>query len=95
MISWPLAADYSMMLQNPQIAFKAAELRQSQIARDQHNQPLGLSGSFAVVYRATLPDGRNVAVRAFTSPNTERTQRYNIISGYLRRSRVSNYILDF
>ena len=95
MISWPLAADYSMMLQNPQIAFKAAELRQSQIARDQHNQPLGLSGSFAVVYRATLPDGRNVAVRAFTSPNTERTQRYNIISGYLRRSRLSNYLVDF
>ena len=95
MINWPLAADYSMMLQNPQLAFKAAHLRQATIARDKHNLPLGLAGSFAVVYRATLPDGRDIAVRAFTSPNSERTQRYSAIYRYLQHHRLAQYIVDF
>ncbi len=95
MINWPLAADYTMMLQNPQVAFKTAELRQAKITRNNYNQPLGLSGAFAVVYHATLADGRQVAVRAFTSPNSERAERYNAISTYLRQHAKSDYFVDF
>jgi hypothetical protein len=84
-MDWPLASHYTAILQNPKLAFSDPELQGCQIRRDAHNQPLGISGQFAVVYQATFPDGRNKAVRAFTSDREERTERYQQISEYLRQ----------
>ncbi len=93
--SWPLASSYSAMLQNPQMAFRDQELRKIAIKRDQHNQPLGMSGQFAVVYKGTFPSGRSMAVRAFTSDKgRERKDRYNVISAHIRQHRVRS-LVDF
>lgn len=87
MSNWPLASSYTTMLQNPRVAFKDPHLQQSQIKCDHNGLPLGMSGAFAVVYKATLPDGTNVAVRAFTSGNQERTERCDAIASYLKQKR--------
>lgn len=86
---WPMAENYSQMIQNPSVAFKDADLQKCNIQRDDNNQPFGRSGAFAVVYKATLASGQNVAVRAFTSANAERTERYTAISEYLDQKRSS------
>jgi serine/threonine protein kinase len=83
---WPMAADYAAALQNPKVAFKDKDLQQSVIKRDSTNQPLGISGQFAVVYKATLASGSSMAVRAFTSDKgKDRNERYHLISDYLNQ----------
>ena len=95
MDNWPLASDYSVTLQNPSIAFKDDDLRQSVIKRDKNKQPFGISGQFAVVYQAKLPDGRRWAVRAFTSSKDERGERYQKVSEYLRHKQDVDALVDF
>lgn len=80
---WPLASSYTRMIQTPKMAFKEPELQQCTIKRDDHNQPLGLAGQFAVVYKGTLANQKNIAIRAFTCENDERTGRYHAISEHL------------
>ena len=94
--SWPLAADYSKMLQHPELAFKNPELQQCLIeTMHGNNQPRPRAGAFAVVYRARYPGSdRHVAVRAFTKESKERQHRYHAIREYLR-GRKLECLVDF
>lgn len=84
MSNWPVVADYFTMLQNPQIAFRDADLKSCQI--ETHaltRQPVARAGAFACVYKATYPDGRDVALRFFSRPDDNRRDRYAAVSEYL------------
>lgn len=95
MSGWPMGSSYSVMLQNPRIAFRDAELQQCEIRRSANQLPHGVSGTFAVVYEATLPDGRKRAVRAFTSDREERAERYQMISDYLSHHTHVSSLVSF
>jgi hypothetical protein len=82
-MDWPLASEYTAMLQNPAIAFVDPQLRVCRIRRDIHNQPLAICGQFAAVFQAEMPEGRRSAIRVFTSDREERSERYRRISDYL------------
>jgi hypothetical protein len=86
---WPPPTDFSLMLQNPKMAFKDPDLMTCKIARDSNNQPKACSGAFAVVYKGTYQSAPtctgDVAIRVFTSASSERQDRYKAISEYLKR----------
>ncbi|MFM9964531.1 MAG: hypothetical protein ACKV2Q_25290 [Planctomycetaceae bacterium] len=85
--NWPIAGEYSNMLQNPQIAFGKPELQHLQTCKielNQNQQPRPRSGAFATVYKGTTTDGADVALRVFTrASGTEQRERYSAISDYL------------
>lgn len=88
--SWPLASHFSMVLQNPRIAFRSADLKQVAIAKDRLNQPRAWSGAFATVYQGSFPNGRgSLAIRVFTSAAPERRERYQAIAEYLRNRPIA------
>jgi hypothetical protein len=82
-MDWPLASQFSELLQNPKVGLKDRALWQLDIAKDGNGQPLAWSGAFAVVFKGTFPGGPSVALRAFTSEVPERMERYHLISSYL------------
>lgn len=91
--AWPLAAHFSVILQNPKIAFRDAELKRVLIEKDDHGQPRPRAGAFANVYKATYPGGKgSVAIRVFTSASPERRERYQAISEYLRNRRLESLV---
>ncbi|MDO4571064.1 MAG: hypothetical protein Q4D38_11810 [Planctomycetia bacterium] len=83
-MAWPLSSHFSTMLQNPTMAFRDPELKNSTILRNAQGQPKPWAGAFAVVYKATLPSGENRAVRVFSTESPERRERYELISQYLQ-----------
>ena len=86
---WPLASQFSAMLQRPEIAFRDPELKGYQIERDRFGQPRPWTGAFAVVYKGIPPHGGTpVALRVFTTAAAERHERYDAVSEYLRSRRV-------
>jgi hypothetical protein len=88
-LSWPLASHFSTMLQNPQHAFRDAELKRVDIEKDERRQPRAWSGAFATVYKGNFPNGRGaLAIRVFTSAASERRERYNAIAAYLQGRRI-------
>ncbi len=87
-MAWPLSSHFSTMLQTPRVAFKDPVFKNAQILRNAQGQPKPWAGAFAVVYKATLENGENRAVRVFSSESSERRERYEIISQYLREHPV-------
>ena len=85
---WPLASQFSALLQRPAIAFKDERLRGCTIERNEQGQPRPWSGAFAVVYKGTYQDGQPTAIRVFTSESSERRERYMLSSSYLRLHRL-------
>ncbi|MDO4857674.1 MAG: hypothetical protein Q4A17_07000 [Thermoguttaceae bacterium] len=83
-MAWPLSSHFSTMLQTPRVAFKDPVFKNAQILRNAQGQPKPWAGAFAVVYKATLENGENRAVRVFSSESSERRERYEIISQYLQ-----------
>lgn len=84
--AWPTAADFSMMMQQPAIAFKDPDLKQVTIERDAHNLPRARSGAFANVYKGLFQRKRDpIAIRVFTSEGRERRDRYQAIDDYLKK----------
>ena len=49
---WPLASQFSTMVQQPRLAFRDPRLRACRIERNSLNQPRLWAGRFAVVYKA-------------------------------------------
>jgi serine/threonine protein kinase len=96
MSNWPLSYAYVQILRNPKVAFRDPILQACTIRRDGNNQPLPMSGAFAVVFQAVLPDGSKRAVRAFTTERPGIADRYRLISEHLAtvRSRVPA-LVDF
>ncbi len=77
------------MLQNPQHAFRDADLKRMDIEKDDRRQPRAWSGAFATVYKGNYPNGRGaLAIRVFTSAASERRERYNAIAAYLQGRRI-------
>ena len=92
---WPLASQFSAVLQRPSAAFRDPMLRQYAVERDRFRQPRPWAGSFAVVYKGIPPDGaKPLAIRVFTTESPERRERYDAISEYLRARRPS-CLVDF
>ena len=90
---WPLVSHFSAMLQNPQVAFRDAELKSCTIERDTLGQPRPWSGNFATVYRGTYADGGGaVAIRVFNREASDRRQRYEEISKYLADRKLQSLI---
>ena len=83
MSRWPPASSYASILQIPRAAFVDPKLKACTIRRNSVNQPLGISGRFAVVYEALLESGQRLAIRLFTSDREERAERYELISNHL------------
>jgi len=83
-MAWPLSSHFSTMLQTPRVAFKDPVFKNAQILRNAQGQPKPWAGAFAVVYKATLENGENRAVRVFSSESAERRERYEIISQYMQ-----------
>jgi hypothetical protein len=76
-----------MSLQNPRTGLRSRELHAVRITCDKLGQPRPWSGAFAVVFQATEPSGRSLALRAFTSEVPERLERYHAISSHFARQR--------
>ena len=91
-MSWPIPSHFSKMLQNPQIAFRDPQLQACAIERDEHGQPRARAGAFANVYKGTLADRSNVALRVFTRAADERRERYAAISRYLMQHKLRSLV---
>ncbi len=89
-MAWPLASHFSVMLQNPRVAFRDPVLQQCVVQKNAQGQPRPWAGAFAVVYKATDVYGQNpFAVRVFTTESPERRERYDHISAYLKARRLA------
>ncbi len=85
MSDWPIASEYSNMLQNPQIAFRDADLKACVVeSNTKTHQPKARSGAFAAVYKGGIRGRGDVAIRVFTrASGREHRDRYSAISHYL------------
>lgn len=92
MSTWPLISDFARMVQNPQVAFRAPELKQCTVEMNHLGQPKARSGNFATVYRALRPDGKDFAIRVFNRRQDERLEQYQTISDYLDQRAVSSIV---
>lgn len=92
MSTWPLISDFARMVQNPQVAFRTPELKQSTVELNHLGQPKARSGNFATVYRAFRPDGNDFAVRVFNRRQDERLEHYQTVSDYLDQRAVSSIV---
>lgn len=91
---WPLASDFSAIVQHPRLAFRDPALQGCRIERNSFNQPRTWSGAFAVVYKGLDSEGKAWAIRAFTSESCERREHYEQISVHLK-SRTPECLVDF
>ena len=91
---WPLASDFSAIVQHPQLAFRDPRLQGCRIERNALRQPRVWSGAFAVVYKGVDSEGKAWAIRGFTSESGERRTHYEQISAHLKRRKPS-CLVDF
>jgi len=94
-MSWPNAAHFAVMMQDPEMAFRDPRLKKVLIEKDpiHKNQPRVWSGKFANVYRATDPATReSIAIRVFTSGRRERQDRYNAVAEYLKKRQLDSLV---
>jgi len=80
---WPPASSFSVMLQNPRIAFRVPELKACEFEKNDLGQPRPWAGNFATVYRAKHPCGKSIAVRIFSRGVPEQRERYEVVADYL------------
>ncbi len=90
---WPSPSDYQDAVQNPQLVFAEAELREGAVVRDALGLPKPISGSFATVYQVDYR-GRRHAVRCFLRHVPDIAQRYAAISAYLQQAALP-YTVEF
>lgn len=91
---WPLASNFSAIVQNPRIAFRDPLFQACHVERNALNQPRVWSGQFAVVYKAFDQSGKAWAIRAFTSESRDRREHYDEISAHLRAHKL-RCLVDF
>jgi hypothetical protein len=90
---WPTSTDYNEAIQNPQVCFADADLRQGEAAGVM-GLPTPFSGNFADVYKMVCPDGRSWAVKCFTRPVEGLHARYQAISDHLQE-RTRPFMVEF
>ncbi|MGO9109298.1 MAG: protein kinase domain-containing protein [Thermoguttaceae bacterium] len=93
-MSWPLPSELRAALKNPRIAFRDPKLQACTIEMTESGEPQTWSGSFAVVYKANLPDGTPLALRTFKAESLERRERYDWIAKYLKDHKLP-CLVDF
>lgn len=85
----PQSTDYRNAIQNPHLAFRDAQLRESKPAVNGLGLPLAWSGNFAVIYQlCSLSSDENWAVKCFTRDTPGLAERYRTISRYLGKIRL-------
>ena len=84
---WPLPSDYAAILQHPRIAFPGPFMRECTVNADKFGLPAYFSwvNGYSVVFHATLPSARRLAVVTFTRPMADREERYRAISDHWTR----------
>jgi hypothetical protein len=90
---WPLSQDYNEAIQSPAACFADPQLRQAQAVTDSLGLPAPCSGNFADVY-ALVARPHKWAVKCFTRQVPGLRERYEQISLYLARLRLS-CVVDF
>ena len=95
-MQWPLASQFSAMLQRPETAFRDPALKAFSIERDRFGQPRPWDGGVCRRLQrcSTQRRGRPMALRVFSSASPERRDRYDAVSAYLRGRRV-RCLVDF
>lgn len=74
-MNWPTHTDYQDAIQNPQICFQEADLKEGTAACDMLGLPRVMSGNFASVYELST-QGRRFAVRCFVRQVMGQQGRY-------------------
>ena len=74
--AWPDAVTYREAVQTPSLTFSDASLRASALSLDRRGLPVAYAGRFAVVFRATLPDGESWAAALLHHPRRRRKRRH-------------------
>ena len=87
------ATDYNEAIQNPQVCFADADLREGH-ADGLMGLPLPFSGNFADVYKMLGPNGKNWAVKCFTREVQGLHDRYQAISDHLQE-RSKPFMVEF
>jgi eukaryotic-like serine/threonine-protein kinase len=85
--AYPEASDYTLVLQNPGVAFTEASLRTATFIPGLGG-PLAIPGSSAVVFEAAL-GGRNYALRCYTRDLASTPERYAALDGFVESSGLS------
>ncbi len=80
------------MLKNPEMAFRAPELKYCTVEMNHLGQPKARSGNFATVYHGYRPDGSEFAIRVFNRRQDERLEHYRTISDYLESRALSSIV---
>jgi len=88
-----MSQDYNEAIQTPRLCFRDEELRQAQPALNPLGLPLPRSGNFADVYELG-GGGRKWAVKCFTRQVPGLAQRYQVLSGYLRKRQLP-FLVNF
>src|SRR6516162_4839962 len=92
-MSWPTSTDYNEAIQNPQVCFADADLREGQ-AEGHMGLPQPFSGNFADVYKVVCPGGKSWAVKCFTREVQGLHARYQAISDHLQE-RSKPFMVEF
>jgi serine/threonine protein kinase len=92
-MSWPEAADYDLVVQNPSLSFIDSELAGGHAQQNLMGFPKSFSGNFAIVY--VIETWLSVkAVKCFIKEHSEQYRRYEAISECLARLQ-SPYFVEF
>ena len=87
---WPTSLTFAQSLQDLNIAFRddsVKHLREVELFK-KGGRIIGNAGNFAVVYKGTFPDGKQVAIRVFSRDPMEKIERYREVGNYLRQKRT-------
>ncbi len=86
-MNWPTHADYQDSIQNPQICFQEADLRDGRVVCDPLGLPRVMSGNFASVYELHTSAGR-WAIRCFVRQVPGQQGRYSRLGQHLAGVRL-------
>jgi len=84
----PTPQEYNEAIQNPAVCFSDSELKGGKVVTNAMGLPWSASGNFASVYRVTGAAG-DFAVRCFLDFREEQTERYKIVSDYVRFDKLA------
>lgn len=85
--------DYSEAVQNPHLTFSDGELKRGQIEVNNLGLPKPCAGAFAVVFKIKILP-QSWAVKCFTSEILDQQRRYEAISMYLAKAKLT-YTVPF
>ena len=87
--TWPTGSDYARSIQDPRSAFRSESLASATVAVDGMGMPLAASGQNTAVF-LLRSGGGSEAVRCFTRPPSDGSQRYGALQSHLATSRPTS-----